>query len=205
MSGTPEGSYTMQQIASDIHLLLQHLGIEQVTMFGHSLGGYTTLAFAEMYPQLLKGIGLIHSTAYPDTEEGKIGRAQAIEKIQTRGIEHFVDQLVLKLFAPSHKRTLSEQVTKVKKIGYHTSEQGAIATIAAMKERPDRNHIMKNLSCPILLIAGEDDQVIDKNKTFSLEGEHIQQVLIPRSGHMSMFENPTELQTALHTFLDTVY
>jgi pimeloyl-ACP methyl ester carboxylesterase len=40
-------------------------------MLGHSMGGYITLAFAEKYPSLLTAFGLIHSTAFADSEEKK--------------------------------------------------------------------------------------------------------------------------------------
>src|SRR5258708_8110839 len=35
---------------------------------GHSMGGYITLAFADKYPELLNGFGLLHSTSYADGE-----------------------------------------------------------------------------------------------------------------------------------------
>ena len=42
-----------------------------VVMIGHSMGGYITLAFAEKHPQMLRGFGLFHSSAYADTDEKK--------------------------------------------------------------------------------------------------------------------------------------
>jgi pimeloyl-ACP methyl ester carboxylesterase len=38
-------------------------------MLGHSMGGYITLAFAKNFPQYLCGFGLLHSTAFADSEE----------------------------------------------------------------------------------------------------------------------------------------
>jgi len=45
------------------------LAEDGITMIGHSMGGYITLAFANKYPGLLAGFGLFHSTAFADTEE----------------------------------------------------------------------------------------------------------------------------------------
>jgi pimeloyl-ACP methyl ester carboxylesterase len=39
-----------------------------VSMIGHSMGGYITLAFAKKYPAYLTAIGLFHSSAYADSE-----------------------------------------------------------------------------------------------------------------------------------------
>ena len=54
-------------------------------MFGHSMGGYITLAFAEKYSELLKGFGLINSTAFADSDERKQRREKSIETIQQNG------------------------------------------------------------------------------------------------------------------------
>ena len=53
-------------------------------MFGHSLGGYITLAFAEKYSDRLKGFSLIHSTGFPDSEEAKKGRDVSAEQNRYR-------------------------------------------------------------------------------------------------------------------------
>ena len=53
-------------------------GSEEITMIGHSMGGYIALAFAEKYPQQLAAFGLFHSTAFADNEEKKLARAKAI-------------------------------------------------------------------------------------------------------------------------------
>src|SRR5689334_5233536 len=62
---------TIEYYASCIHALLQHENVNSCLMLGHSLGGYITLAYAEKYPEFLKGFGLIHSTAFADSEERK--------------------------------------------------------------------------------------------------------------------------------------
>ncbi|MBW9234308.1 alpha/beta hydrolase, partial [Leptospira santarosai] len=43
----PKGNYEMEYMADTLVELLDKLGLEKVTLFGHSLGGYITLAFAE--------------------------------------------------------------------------------------------------------------------------------------------------------------
>lgn len=81
--GESEGYDSVQEIdqyASVIKDFLEELGIEKATMFGHSLGGYITLAFAERYSEYLNGFSLIHSTGFPDSAEAKEGRITSAEK-----------------------------------------------------------------------------------------------------------------------------
>ncbi len=103
-------------------------------MFGHSLGGYITLAFAEKYSDCLNGFSLVHSTAFPDSEEAKKGRIANVEKVQNEGIPSLIDGLVPKLFSPDNLEKMAEDVEIAKQIGYSTSPQGAINALVAMKE-----------------------------------------------------------------------
>src|SRR5215471_4780390 len=65
-------------------------GAGGAVLIGHSMGGYISLAFAEKYPSYLAGLGLFHSTAYPDSEERKTTRKKAIETIKNNGACDFL-------------------------------------------------------------------------------------------------------------------
>lgn len=62
---------SMEWMAEMIKQMMDEEKISQCIMLGHSMGGYVTLAFAELYPERLSAFGLIHSTAYADNEEKK--------------------------------------------------------------------------------------------------------------------------------------
>ena len=59
--------------------LLDNLGIKKVFLTGHSLGGYVTLAFLELFPDYLSGYCLFHSQPFPDTPEAIEKRKREIE------------------------------------------------------------------------------------------------------------------------------
>ncbi|MCL6571072.1 MAG: alpha/beta hydrolase, partial [Bacillus sp. (in: Bacteria)] len=175
-STSPKKDYSLEDSADSIRDLLDELTIHQVTMFGHSLGGYITLSFAEKYSDRLNGFSLIHSTAFPDSEEAKKGRLANAEKVKETGVLPLIDGLVPKLFSPEN---LGEKyVEMVKKIGYSTSPNGAISTLIAMKERPDLTSVLETTQLPVLLIAGEQDQIIPAEKTFSVSKATIKQSLL---------------------------
>lgn len=191
----------IDQYALVIKNFLEELNIDKVTMFGHSLGGYITLAFAESYSQYLKGFSLIHSTSFPDSKEAKEGRTTSAEKIDNAGLDKFIDGLVPKLFAPDNVETQKQSIENVKNIGYGTTPLGAKNALHAMKERTDRTKALVNTELPILLIAGENDQLIPVDKTFTASGENIKQVVIKGVGHMSMYEAPEELSNAILSYI----
>lgn len=183
--------------ADFIQDFLDELEVEKVTMVGHSLGGYITLAFAESYSNRLNGFSLVHSTAYADSIEAKEGRVSSAYKIDEEGMEVFIDGLVPKLFAPDHIEGHQKAIEEAKKIGYTTSSVGAKNALHAMKERKDRTAVLENTKLPVLLVAGDSDQLIPSEKTFTASGENIKQVLVKDVGHMSMYEAPIELLKAI--------
>ena len=197
-----KGKSTIKNIADQVKNFLDELNLAEVTMFGHSLGGYITLAFAEKYSNHLNGYSLIHSTAYPDSDEAKQGRLANIEKVNQSGIYSLIDGLVPKLFSPENQD--ENYVGTAMEIGYSTSAEGAIDALNAMKDRPDRNQVLETSTLPILLIAGEQDQIIPAEKTFSVSKVNIKQSIIKDSGHMSMFENPMELISEIQGYLASI-
>ncbi|NRD79630.1 alpha/beta hydrolase [Bacillus sp. BRMEA1] len=192
---------SIEDIAEIMKEFLDSLKLDQVTMFGHSLGGYITLAFAEKFSSRLAGFSLVHSTAFPDTEEAKKGRMANVEKVKQKGIRSLIDGLVPKLFSPEHSQEPYVEIAK--EIGYLTAPQGAINTLIVMKNRPDRNQILHETELPVLLIAGEKDQIIPQEKSFSVSKSNIKHSLIHNAGHMSMYENPAMLISEMNEFLSS--
>ncbi|MED2971980.1 alpha/beta hydrolase [Fictibacillus sp. B-59209] len=201
-SSISESACAVEDLSEDIKDLLQHLGLEKVTMFGHSLGGYITLAFADHQSNRLNGFSLIHSTAFPDDEAGRKGRDEKIAQIKEDGMVGVIDQLVPKLFAAGTQQ--KSRISRAKDIGYDTPAEGAICALVAMKNRPNRNDVIQSAKMPVLLVAGDSDQVIPSEKTFSVSGEMITQILLKETGHMGMYESPHELIKEIKSFMKKV-
>jgi pimeloyl-ACP methyl ester carboxylesterase len=66
----------------------------------------------------------------------------------------------------------------------------------------DRNHVLKDTKLPVLLVAGEQDKVIPVEKTFSVKGSHINEVILKGSGHMGMLEAPGRLIEEIIRFVE---
>ena len=195
--------WSMEYFASCLHAILQHEQIHQVTMIGHSMGGYITLAFADEYPDQLQAFGLYHSTAYPDTEEKIATRRRGIEFIQQNGPKKFLEQSIPNLFAEPIKK---QQPALVQQALAHYSYFPATSLIGyyeAMIRRPDRTAVLKSFPRPILFIIGHYDTAVPAGQ--SLQQCHLPRVsfvkIFDHSGHMSMMEQANEANQALLDFL----
>lgn len=200
-SDAPLGAYTIEQMADDVALLLEALGVEKYAVLGHSMGGYITLSLAQRYNSRLSGFGLVHSTAYPDSDEAKEKRLKAVATINSEGITSFIDGLVPALFAPKSLDKLSAAVDRVKELGYKTPPQGAIGAAMAMREREDRRDVLSSAPIPVLLVAGEEDGVVPPERMFTTDKEHVAKAVIHGAGHMSMYEEPQRLADIIKEFV----
>ena len=59
LSDKPEKGYFVEQHVLDLHHVIEGLGLERVTLMGHSLGAFVSLAFAARYPQRVKKLILV--------------------------------------------------------------------------------------------------------------------------------------------------
>jgi 3-oxoadipate enol-lactonase len=192
---------TMELLADDIAALLTHLQLDQVIVFGHSLGGYVTLALVERHPHLIQKFSLVHSTTLPDSFEAKLKRSQGVQNIREHGIVPFVDGLIPKLFAEAHLVTMADKVKATIKLGYLTSPIGAMNSLDGMRIREERNHVLRDHHIPVLLVAGSEDLIIPAERVFTVTASHIHQVIIEDVGHMSMLEAPEQLLAIMKSFM----
>lgn len=199
-TGTEETN-AMELYADDLAAMLDQLEITKACVLGHSLGGYITLAFAERYSEKLSAFGLVHSTSLPDGDAAKENRDNAVAAIKKDGVASFVEGLVPKLYAPDNKIAMPEQVENSIAIGKGTSSAGAIGAAKGMKVRPDRTEVLKQTKLPLLLLAGEQDQIIPAERTFLVEGSHVTQVKLADAGHMGMIEQPEAFSEAVLGFI----
>lgn len=201
-----ERPVTIGDLSEYIYYLLQHLGIDQSVLIGHSLGGYVSLAFAEKFPQRLLGLGLFHSTAYADTQEKKQARNKTIDFIEQYGINEFVEEFVAPLFFEGRKKELKEEIKFVLDMGRDAHLKTVTEVIKAMRDRKDRCKVLEKASFPVLFIAGRNDSAINfagSLPQFWLPSDSTVHIL-PSTGHMGMLERPTETLRMVRQFLEHV-
>ena len=63
-STAPEGDYTLEQLADDVHGLFAHLGIKETHWVGLSMGGMIGQTYALKYPGVFKSL-VLADTNYP--------------------------------------------------------------------------------------------------------------------------------------------
>jgi pimeloyl-ACP methyl ester carboxylesterase len=166
---------------------------------GHSMGGYVALAFAELYPENMKGLVLLNSTSRADSEERKKNRDRAIKAVK-KDYTAFVRLSIANLFSEDNREKLTAIIEIVKLEALKTPLQGIVAALEGMKIRKDREVLLHFGPYPKLLVLGKKDCVLNYEETITqIENTDVKLVTFP-DGHMSSIENQTDLLCVLLDF-----
>ncbi len=195
--------HSMEDNAEVVMSVLQHLKIRKAVFIGHSMGGYVALAFAELYPENVKGILLLNSTSRADSDERKSNRDRAIKAVK-QNYTAFVRMSIANLFSEKNRTILVDEIENVKTEALKTPLQGIVASLEGMKIRKDREVILHFATYPILLILGKQDPVLIYDENVSqIENTNVKLHTF-NDGHMSHIENREELMLVLLEFLKKV-
>lgn len=203
-SGTWDTVHTMDEVAGAVLAILEAEGISKVFLAGHSMGGYVTMAFADLFPEKLSGYALVHSTPFADTKEKWDNRDREISLVLRGKKRQIVMVNIPKAFARENLDRMSRQVERLKQMALMCPDGGIIALLNGMKQRPDRTAVMQNPGLPLLLIGGMKDnyipvEVFDKLVTLA---PHAMVLRLEESGHMGFIEEPGRVARALENMLN---
>lgn len=194
--------HTMELLAKSVKAVMDSLRLKKYVIIGHSMGGYAGLAFADMYPDNLKGLCLYHSSAYADSDEKKRDRTRSIKVVKANH-KIYTTEVIKNLFATKNFKYLKEEIAFAQKIAAKTSKQSIIAALEGMKDRPHRDMILGLAHFPVMMVIGEHDNVLPSTQLLEqadlIKNKHV--LYLEHDGHMGFLESPKRSNDALKKFL----
>jgi pimeloyl-ACP methyl ester carboxylesterase len=195
---------SLSDFSDCVYSILQNENIKECIMLGHSMGGYIVLAFAEKYAGLLKAFGLVHSTAFADSDEKKKARSQGIKMIETYGSYSFLKTTLPALFSEKFKKEHPEEISELIEEGKQFTKRSLQQYYHAMMVRPDRTDVLRNSVVPNLFVIGTEDVAAPLNDV--LKQAHLPEMsyihILENTGHMGIWEAANELNEYLEEFVN---
>jgi pimeloyl-ACP methyl ester carboxylesterase len=188
-----DAPHSMDDYASDIASLLDHLNIQKAAIVGHSMGGYVALAFARLYPDRVRGLGLVSSQVPADAPERKEGRYKSAADVEANGIGSVVEGMAPKFTADEKLQTYArDSMQRQQPAAY-------IGALKAMAERADSTSLLSSFHFPVVIIHGDSDSLIpiDRAREVKLALPQAHLVEIQGAGHMPMMEAAEKTAEAL--------
>ncbi len=211
-------TYTPELWADDFAALCEHLGFDKVDILGSSLGGSMAMSFAEKYPQLTRSLIVIGGFAQLDRAlETNFRLRQKIIRKLGMG-EEIADFMGLSTMTREFMETdagLKVMQANQANIQNNTPEL-YIAFLDSIlywgrkmpgqEKEPLFTTRLKNIKCPTLVIAGDNDYFIPASFSKQI-AQHIPGALyreVKSGGHIPFIEKPQETAALVKEFLATV-
>lgn len=206
LAKTNDEDVTVSDYADCLFALLQYESITECAVFGHSMGGYITLALVERHPHVIKGFGFVHSTAFADTDEKKAMRAKAINTIGEYGSYAFIKTIVPNLFSPQFKQDYPSEIAALIERGKDFQPAALQQYYKAMMLREDKTFVLKSSKVPVLFIMGKEDKAAPIDDV--LQQAHLPSVsyiyILENSAHMGMWEEKEKVNQGLSVFMQDI-
>lgn len=192
-SSTVNTQYTLDDFASDIAGLLDHLGIQKAAVGGHSMGGYVALAYTKLYPERVSGLGLVSTQTLADPPDRKEGRYKSAAEVAEKGIGGVVETMVSKFTADERLQRASREIMQ------RQQPAAYIGALKAMAERMDTSSLLAKIKTPVVVIHGDADSLIsiDRAREMKTAAPHAYFVELKGVGHLPMMEAVKETAEAL--------
>jgi pimeloyl-ACP methyl ester carboxylesterase len=199
-------AHSMDLMAKCVKVVMDGLKLKKYVIIGHSMGGYVSLAFADLFPDSLKGMCLFHSSAYSDSEQKKKDRLRAIHLVKASKTV-YTKTTIRNLFASKNLKYLKDEVSFAAEIAKGTSQRGIIAALHGMHDRPGRDLILGMVEYPIMMVIGELDNVLPfellMEQSCLIKNKSI--LYLEHDGHFGFLESPKLCHKELRKFLRKCY
>lgn len=189
-------THTMEMMAEVVNALLEHLKIDSATLVGHSMGGYITLAFIELFEEKADKIILLNSTSKSDSKERVSIRNRSI-RLMHEYPKAFISMAIGNWAVADSREKFKDEINHLKEQAYTFPDEGIIAAIKGMRDRKDRTEVFHQFSKPKYLLLAEDDPIIPCEETKIIAENAGVAVKVISGGHMSLIENYDQIKTFL--------
>jgi len=197
-------NWTIAESVVDLHEKLTKEGVLEPVIAGLSMGGYAAFAYYRLYQNEVNALILSNTKAAADTPDGKKGREEFALDVESRGAEAVYDRLLLKLVSDSSKKKDPDLVPKLKRWIESNSPQAIAAGLRALALRDDSSDLLPTISCPTLLITGENDALIsaEEMEKMAAQIKKSKFVSFNKCGHLTAVEEPEKWGSVLSSFLN---
>jgi len=194
---------TMEDYADDVLALLTHLDIENAGVAGLSMGGYVAFAMLRRAPERVSALVLSNTRAIADSPQSREARAASIALVEREGAAGIAREMSPKLLGESTRRGAPDLEEAVRRLILVNAPGAIITALGALRDRPDSTGLLSAIAVPALVIAGDEDAIVNiaesRNMQQAIPGSAL--IALPRTGHLGNLEAPGPWSTAVDTFL----
>nr|WP_271213810.1 alpha/beta hydrolase [Rhodococcus wratislaviensis]GLK41071.1 non-heme chloroperoxidase [Rhodococcus wratislaviensis] len=205
-SDKPLTGYAIGDLAGDLAAVLDHLGLADVTLVGHSFGGQVAFAAAAISPHVVSRLVLVGSNAVsaartPQFPFGAPADAVLPELVRDEEQDRVASRraTLVRAFAAA---PTPEVIAWLHAISLQMPSWAAVACYHSMLTT-DQTNLLPEVRQPVLQVIGAHDPVHSAKGARWLRQQlnNSRLVELDRCGHYPMLEAPAEFEHALLDFI----
>lgn len=216
----PEHRYAYEDLARDLEAVILALGIERLVLVGHSLGGRTSMVFAERNPERLAGLVIVDTGPEHDPR----GTSRIRGEVEQRGDGTFAERKeyehvlahnfpvsppeMIERMAAAELRQRDDGRWERKLDPAFFPARGAMdeaAMEAHEKEMSTRLWVaLEKIPCPTLVVRGAASDILGPEIADKMVDEALPNgslAVVGQSSHSVMTDNPEGFNQALSAFV----
>lgn len=195
-SDKPKEVWGSHDYADFVKSFIEKMGIEEVTMIGHSHGGRVSIVLANKFPELVKKMILIDSAGIIPKRKAKyyfkVYTFKALKKIYNLAFFYIDKEVRLEKFYKKYGST-----------DYKASD-GIMRNIMVKVVNDDLRPLLKDIKAQTLLIWGKDDQdtPVYMGEIMEKEINGSGLVVLENAGHFSYLDQFGRFKLIIDSFLE---
>ena len=211
-SGRPDGEYSAEEYAEDLHLFFRAVGIDRAIVAGQSLGGRVGQVFAARYPEEIQGLALVggpHVSNFSPTREEVVkvlGAAQRMLASKTEFESREAALAYLRTLRPKDAepslRHRLEHNTAIAAGGGVTVKYDAVRVALGLAHMADdMRKYAARATCPVVILRGTHSSELTAAQAAEIASCWKDATVVDVEGDYALqMENPAGLARALADF-----
>lgn len=187
-SPMPDGEFDLDDLVADLEAVREMTGFESAHFAGHSLGGMIGPAYARLYPERVRSVGLLSTAAFrTDDDSAKVwGVVKAMEE---RGIpkvlETLSDRWFTDGFIASHADIVANRLQQV-----IDTDPDIFLNVFRIYAGTEMAPWLHEVAAPCLVLTGENDGGCNPrlNRLIDAALPQSELVILPDLKHSLMLE-----------------
>ncbi|MDZ7824093.1 MAG: 3-oxoadipate enol-lactonase [Ahrensia sp.] len=203
LSDVGSAPYTIEDHASDLAALLDHLGKRNAILVGLSVGGLIAQALYKTRPDLVSAMVLSDTALRIGTPDMWADR---IRSIDIGGMDSLADATMTRWFTPEFRQKRIQEVAGYRTMVARQPIDGYLGTCSAIRDA-DYTADAAAISVPVMCIVGEEDIVTTPAHVYdmaaAIKGARLKKLLCVYA-HFACIEKPDTFANLVKDFIRTM-
>ena len=199
----PAGDHESRNDSEMASMILDQIP-ESFFLAGLSMGGMIALEILNIASERVLKLALLDTTAGPETMERSRQRTEFLEDAERQGFEKTIEQRWINLMLTEEGRKQEELPKSIMRMASKVGLERCLQQVRALMARQDNLKILTSISCPTLVVCGEEDVLtppeIHREMAENIPNARLE--LIPGCGHLTPLEAPDRLNDLMLELLE---